>query len=433
MRRCLPGLSVGLAASLRSMPTDYCEVLKSSSAKADAPTQAMRVFSCKIKGAFLIGRCSTTCGIIDKPARCARLAAPAEKMNATAPAAIPATCPELGLEVPVSEIDRELRKLWEQDEARTNASLMNLVVYSEKPGALRENSAIIRELTREHACRAILVEINRKEPLPGIRAWITAHCHISHGHKSVCCEQIALHLTGKVTGRFRNTVFAHLNSDLPLVFWWQGELSDILTERLVAVIDRLIVDSSCWAAPAASFRRIEETARANPDLILQDHEWSRTWQFRLGVATVFDDPILQQALPDIDAVEITHHPAHRNSALLLLAWLATQAEWEDLAGSGFNFKSTAGKPIRATLREDALAPPITALTLRAGDRAAHITREAGSAHVERRIEAPGHHVTSLAPADPLLSEELVAMQLARGGRNSLFRKILPRFLKLLEK
>ena len=46
---------------------------------------------------------------------------------------IPEICPELGIEVPVATIDRELRKLWEQDEARTNASLMNLVVFSEKP------------------------------------------------------------------------------------------------------------------------------------------------------------------------------------------------------------------------------------------------------------------------------------------------------------
>lgn len=351
-------------------------------------------------------------------------------MSATA---IPAACPELGLEVSVSEIDRELRKLWDQDEARTNASLMNLVVYSEKPGALLENSAIIRELTREHACRAILVEINRSEPLPSIRAWITAHCHLSHGHKSVCCEQIALYLTGKVTGRFRNTVFAHLNSDLPLVFWWQGELSDILTERLVAVIDRLVVDSSCWAAPADSFRRIDEAARANSDLILQDHEWTRTWQFRLGVASVFDDPAAQQALPDIDAVEITHHPAHRNSALQLLAWLATQAAWRDADGDDFSFESSSGKTIHATLMEDVAAPPIAALTLRAGDKCAHITRAAGSDYIERRVEAPRYQVTSLAPADPLSSAELVAMQLARGGRNSLFGKILPRFRKLLER
>ena len=79
-------------------------------------------------------------------------------------------CTELGLEIPVSQIDKELRKLWEQDEARTNASLMNLVVYSEKHGALLENSAIIRNLTREHACRAILVEIDKDEAVPSIRA-----------------------------------------------------------------------------------------------------------------------------------------------------------------------------------------------------------------------------------------------------------------------
>ena len=208
----------------------------------------------------------------------------------TSPNPIPEVCPELGIEVPVSKIDLELRKLWEQDEARTNASLMNLVVFSEKPGALIENSAIIRELTREHACRAILVEIDSAAE-PSLRAWITAHCHLAEGRKSVCCEQISFYLTGRVTGRFRNTVFAHLNSDLPLVFWWQGELSDILTERLVSVIDRLIIDSSSWQDPAAAFRLIEETAAINTDLILQDHAWSRTWQFRLGVASIFDDLI----------------------------------------------------------------------------------------------------------------------------------------------
>ena len=65
--------------------------------------------------------------------------------------------PELGREVPVGSIDKELRKLWAEDEARTNASLMNLAVYSEEPGALEKNSAAVRELTAEHACRAILI------------------------------------------------------------------------------------------------------------------------------------------------------------------------------------------------------------------------------------------------------------------------------------
>ena len=347
--------------------------------------------------------------------------------------AIPEVCPELGLEVPVSAIDKELRKLWEQDEARTNASLMNLVVYSEQPGALLENSAIIRDFTREHACRAILVEIDRAIPEPGLRAWITAHCHLSHGRKSVCCEQIAFYLTGKVTGRFRNTVFAHLNSDLPLIFWWQGELSEILTERLVSVMDRLIIDSSSWADPAESFRRIEQAALINVDLILQDLAWTRTWQFRLGVASIFDDPAAQQALPEIERVEITCHPDHRNSALQLLAWLAVQAGWKDRKSErGFAFESPTGAAITVGLAEDSAAPPLSSLILRAGNKSASVTQTHGASHVERRIDAPDYRVTSLAPADPSSPVDLVALQLARGGKNPLFHKILPRFRQLLE-
>ena len=342
-------------------------------------------------------------------------------------------CPELGTEVPVGEIDRELRKLWDQDEARTNASLMNLVVYSEQPGSLLENSAIIRDLTREHACRAILVEIDRRETVAGIRAWITAHCHLSHGQKSVCCEQIAFYLTGTVTGRFRNTVFAHLNADLPLVFWWQGELSDILTERLVAVVDRLIIDSSHWSDPAASLRRIETSAQSNPDLILQDHEWTRSWQFRVGIASLFDDPTAQRMLPEIERVQIIHHPAHRNAALQILAWLATQSGWQD-AAAGCDFIGPNGHPILVSLEQAGeSAPPLARLELQAGDARVWISHEAGSPHLERSLEAPGYRVCSLAPADPDSAADLLTLQLARGGKNTLFRKILPRYRAMLER
>ncbi len=359
-------------------------------------------------------------------------------MSMSTPSIISETCPDLGIEVPVHAIDRELHRLREQDKSRAHASLVNLVVYSEKPGSLLENSVVIRKFTREHACRAILVEVDPEQSIPGIRAWITAHCHLEHGRQSICCEQISLHLTGKVTGRFRNTVFAHLDSDLPLIFWWQGELSGIFTERLVNVIDRLIIDSSSWADPAESFRKIDEAARLNTDLILQDHAWSRTWQYRLGVASIFDDPAAQRAIADIERVEITHHPAHRNSALQLLAWLAVQAGWsdakrDDAAKEGvFGFVSPGGVTIEAQLFEDASSPPVSSLMLRAGNRSAHLTQATGSQHIERRLEAPSYRVSSLSPIDPSGADELMAIQLARGGKNSLFRKILPRFRAMLE-
>lgn len=339
---------------------------------------------------------------------------------------IPEVCPQLGIEVSVSAIDRELRKLWEQDDARTNASLMNLVIYSEKPGALFENSEIIRELTRDHACRAILVGIDRDEPKPGLRAWITAHCHLADGRKSICCEQIAFHLTGRVTGRFRNTVFAHLNSDLPLVFWWQGELSEILTERLVSVMDRLIIDSSSWKNPAASFALIEDASQANPELVIQDHAWTRSWQFRVGIASLFDDPTAQEAFAKISRVEIHYHPDHKNTALQVLAWLAVQAGWND------HYQSANGSVIATNLIEDASGPPLSSVSIHAGQTLIQVSQKSGSAHVERSIEAAAYKATSLSPIDPTGSAELVAVQLARGGKNSLYQKILPRFRAMLD-
>ena len=353
-------------------------------------------------------------------------------MSPTHPS-IPEVCPELGIEVSVSAIDAALRRLWEQDEARTNASLMNLVVYSEKPGALIENSEIIRELTREHACRAILVGIDRNEPAPSLRAWITAHCHLSDGRKSVCCEQISFYLTGRVTGRFRNTVFAHLNSDLPLIFWWQGELSDILTERLVAVMDRLIIDSAAWQDPEASFAKIEDAAQGNEQLIIQDHAWTRTWQFRLGIASLFDDSAALQVLPSIRHLEIHHHPDHLVSALQVLAWLTVQAAWKPSGKPGsLDFLSTNGQTIAVTLHEDASGPPLTALILRTdNDFRVSVTQQAGASHVERKIESASYKACSLSPVDPTSATELVAAQLSRGGKNSLYQKILPHFRAIL--
>ena len=352
--------------------------------------------------------------------------------------------PELGREVPVGSIDKELRKLWEEDEARTNASLMNLAVYSEAPGALEKNSAVVRELTAEHACRALLIGIDRNATEASIRAWITAHCHLSHGQKSVCCEQIAFALTGKATGRLRNTVFAHLASDLPLIFWWQGELSPIFEDRLYSLVDRFVFDSAEWSDPKESFAKIADAvAGATKELVVQDLAWTRSFQFRVSVAALFDDPLVLAGLPQVDTVEIVYHPANRGTALQMLAWLAVQAGWRDgmeldlavvrRSGSkeGFSFEGAGGKTITATLSADESSAPLGLVSLKGGDVEVSVSREAGASFLVRRIKCSTHVVESPGPVDPDSSAGLIGEQLARGGKNSLFQKILPRFRDLL--
>lgn len=350
----------------------------------------------------------------------------------TPPIQIESSSP-LGLEVPISRIDHELRRLWEQDEARSNASLINLVVYSEKTGALSQNSGIIRDLTRDHACRAILVEIDRTTEDSSQRAWITAHCHLSHGMKSVCCEQIAIHLTGRVRGRIRSTVFSHLNADLPVVLWWQSELTEVFDERLASVIDRFIFDSSEWADARSGFAILEETHKTSDRrMILQDLAWTRVWPFRQCVARLYDDATALAALPDVRHVEIRHHPAHLNSALLVLAWLASRADWRDTDDGSLDQTSPTGQRISVALQPDDAAPVLGGIRIEARTTVVSVGCRSGCSHYHGRVEAPEHTVTSVSPAAPTACEALVREQLSRGGRNALYQQILPRFRQMLE-
>ena len=101
--------------------------------------------------------------------------------------------------VEIGKIDRELKKLWDQaDGAMTRASLINLAVYSEAPDSLGKNTALISEITEDHACRAIVVAAEPAAPESEVQAWISAHCHVSRaGSKQICSEQLSFSLKGE--------------------------------------------------------------------------------------------------------------------------------------------------------------------------------------------------------------------------------------------
>jgi glucose-6-phosphate dehydrogenase assembly protein OpcA len=203
----------------------------------------------------------------------------------------------------------------------------------------------------------------------------------------------------------------------------------------------LVIDSSSWLDPAASFVRLNEAvASSTLDLVVQDLAWTRTWQYRLSLAGMFDDPVALSALPSIEQVRIVHHPKHRSSALQLLAWISVQAGWRsglDLAvarddhAESFPMESKAGVQIMASLEADPAAAPLALLELSAPTIVIRLSRAAGNPHLVRELITNGTAQTSLAPADPDDDAGLVGAQLARGGKNTLYRKVLPRFLELL--
>src|SRR6202166_2079293 len=182
----------------------------------------------------------------------------------------------LGLPVEMGKIEKELKKLWaESAGAMTRASLINLAVYSEAPGSLEENTQSVAKIAQSHACRAIVIGANPAAKENRAEAWISAHCHVSKaGGKQICSEQLSFLLEGPCTSLLPSIVFSHLDSDLPLHLWWQGQFHDPMDPQLWAWVDRLLYDSYEWTNFDAQMRLVETAQHeAKERVVLCDLNW----------------------------------------------------------------------------------------------------------------------------------------------------------------
>ena len=85
-----------------------------------------------------------------------------------------------GMPVEIGKIDRELKQLWQDEEgAATRASLINFAVFCEGAETMAQTTDIISQITRDHACRAILIGMDPNTTGAPVQAWILAHCHLS--------------------------------------------------------------------------------------------------------------------------------------------------------------------------------------------------------------------------------------------------------------
>lgn len=351
---------------------------------------------------------------------------------------IAATDQDLGKEVALQDVESELYKLWEGDEARTNASLVNFAIYSEEQNSLKTNAIIARDLTRENSCRVLLVGMDLEAKQSNIRVWITAHCHLAHGRKSVCSEQVAFALSGKIKGRMNNVVFSHLNSDLPLVFWWQGDLSQVFSRALYKRVDRLIVDSSSWKNPKNGFEVITQ-AIAEESLKVQDLAWTRTYYFRLGIASLYDDLTAQDALEGITTVKIHVDKNHQFTGLYLLAWFAHQAGWQrsqDLLPDGgelnsYRFQKRNGELVDVEITYTDTGGFLELFEASSSEVTVSLIHAKGDDYLKGSITSPGSEMVIHGIAGKEDESSLVGLQLSRGSDNSLFKSILPQFRNLL--
>ncbi|MFV1994502.1 MAG: glucose-6-phosphate dehydrogenase assembly protein OpcA [Verrucomicrobiales bacterium] len=348
----------------------------------------------------------------------------------------------LGKEVELGAIEGELSALWEADGAASRASMMNFAIYNEKIGALLENTRLISEITREHACRALLIVSLREKAQPRIRSWITAHCRLDQdGCKIACSEQISFLVESDQVDLIRNIVFAHLDSDLPLVLWWQGELSSTFEERLYSRIDRLVFDSAQWADPARGYRAIASALdQEGTRFAIHDLAWARGHQMRLAFASLFDDRCLADRAGAIESLNLRCSPDQRVAALLLVAWIATQCGWslnpDASDNQGIVYHAPAphgGRRVRARVELLPGGAPLELLQAEGSGFSVSLRRQGESTRfLRKKLCMDGRERTRMLPLDSDDTASLVTRQLMRSD-DSLLRKILPALLKLLDR
>lgn len=335
-----------------------------------------------------------------------------------------------GVEVPLQEVARQLKRLWQSQEAATRASIMNFAIYSERPDSLAENTEVIREVTQEHACRALLIAAEPGGDAPEIRSWITAHCHTGPGGgKSICSEQISFHIKGGGKNVLPNTLFGHLDSDLPLTFWWQGEFSENWEPHLYTGIDRLVVDSSQWKNPLREFSILEQAWR-NPasTFSVNDLTWTRVLYLRMALAAAFDEPGALAHLAQVNEVEVDYCLGHSLAARMFAAWVAHQAGWTLESGrpdeDAFIFRAPGNRSVRVYFQQEDSRRPVPHVELRSPLGVVKLVHEENTEYIHALVGLPEGSSERLFPCPVNTPAELVTERLRRGCNTKLYFQLL---------
>ncbi|NNE90622.1 MAG: hypothetical protein HKN23_03160 [Verrucomicrobiales bacterium] len=338
-------------------------------------------------------------------------------------------------------MDRKLQEIFASDEGDetgiARASLINLAIYSEDPETLAADAENLARIVEEAACRSILISANSAGDVSA-RSWVQAHCQVlgRDERKSVCTEQLAFQLTGATPGLVRNTVFAHLDSDLPLVFWWRGDFSEAFSDRLYTRIDRLIFDSEHWTEPRSQFLRLKRSlSEDNSSFVPHDLSFTRLNPIRTGIAKCFDNVRAKQETGRIEEINVSFGNEARMSAIYFAAWAASRLGCEldpDASSEGeFRFRrrrSGERAPLQIRLHpgESGIGGEIEEVELFSPDSEFRLRRCEKKVFWELTSQIGGGAETvELLPTHKPDDAFLVAEILQRGGRNRVLCDVLP--------
>jgi hypothetical protein len=186
----------------------------------------------------------------------------------------------------------------------------------------RQADAALAGMAERHPSRTILLDPKPDSGQNRIDATVTLELYaVPDSERSICSEIIGLELHGTRAKAPASIVEPLLITDLPVFLRWRGEppWGSPELEQMVALVDRLIVDSTEWDDLPYPYRRLVELFdRA----AVSDIAWSRTSRWRTLLASLW---------PDIAGVGSIRVHGTQAQGQLLGGWLRSRLGRSDIA------------------------------------------------------------------------------------------------------
>jgi glucose-6-phosphate dehydrogenase assembly protein OpcA len=235
-------------------------------------------------------------------------------------------------------IEKDLAELWKAtpEEKSGNQGLQrvyttNLVAYASGHDEGYRVEQILNDLAESHPGRYILIRPAADPAEPPLRHYVSGHCLFGNAReKKVCCDLIKLVAQKEVIENLYGFTFSLLMSDLPVEFWWPGNLPyrNVFFERMAAASNRVWVDSSKFKNPIPSLSHLASGWRErHPQTLLGDLNWIRIQRWRALIAELFDGE-WAKFLREIRQVTIEYGEGTQPTRSFFLAcWMASRLGW----------------------------------------------------------------------------------------------------------
>jgi len=273
-----------------------------------------------------------------------------------------------------NRIEDALRQAWRAEAARAPGTLaartnvLNLIVHTASEAEGEQVAAAVESLGIRHPSRSIIVVAEPGASESSIAAWVATHIHALPGSdRRLFFEQVTLAATGEAAHHLPPVIDPILISELPDFLWWMHEppFRSPAFSRMVDLVNRLIIDSATFTAPARAMNELAEMAVIPYGVALSDFAWDRLRPWRELVAQFFDPPEYAACLGTVERVDITYEPGGDDRAsgfsagLLALGWLCSRLGWlvggaavREEQGAYRWTLNAAGRTIEASLRPD---------------------------------------------------------------------------------